>query len=247
MKNWSLRKKMTLTSRAFQIREMFSAIAPRYDFLNHFLSLNIDKSWRRRAIRCLAPVLDQTSKRCLDLCCGTGDLTIEIKRQTSSVVVSSDFSHNMLKLCQKKLTRQVASFSSLVEADALELPFPDRCFDGVAIAFGLRNLDAPETGLREMRRILKPKGRLVILEFTRPSNPLSYQLFQFYFLKILPWIGNTISKHGTAYTYLPNSVSTFPDQSALAQLMAHCGFREVGFENLTGGIAALHWGIRLDS
>ncbi len=238
---------MTLTSRSHQIREMFSAIAPHYDFLNHFLSLNIDKSWRRRAIRSLAPVLRQPGNRCLDLCCGTGDMAMEIRRHSPSAVIGSDFSHDMLKLCQKKLTRQVNLFFSLVEADALRLPFPDLCFDGAAIAFGLRNLDDPEVGLREIRRILKPKGRLVVLEFTKPSNPVFRQLFQFYFLKILPWIGSAISRHGTAYTYLPNSVSTFPDQRTLAQLMSHAGFGEVGFENLTGGIAALHWGTRLDS
>jgi demethylmenaquinone methyltransferase/2-methoxy-6-polyprenyl-1,4-benzoquinol methylase len=225
---------------------MFSAIAPRYDFLNHFLSLNIDKAWRRRAARGLAPVLDIPGSRCLDLCCGTGDLAMEIRRQTPATIVGSDFSHAMLKLCQKKKSRRNAAPFSLVEADALQLPFPERCFDGAAIAFGLRNLDDPEKGLREMRRILKPQGRLVVLEFTKPAHPLFHQLFQLYFLKILPWIGNTISRHGTAYTYLPKSVIAFPDQNALVKLMTRSGFGEVGFENLTGGIAALHWGTRLD-
>jgi demethylmenaquinone methyltransferase / 2-methoxy-6-polyprenyl-1,4-benzoquinol methylase len=238
---------MALTTHAHQIREMFSAIAPRYDFLNHFLSLNIDKSWRRQAIRRLAPALSPPGSLCLDLCCGTGDMSLEIKRQIPSWVIGSDFSHNMLQLCQRKLAREKSSFFPLVETDALLLPFPDRSFDGVAIAFGLRNLDDPKTALREMRRVLKPDGQLVVLEFAKPPNLFFNQLFQFYFHKILPWIGNNISKHNTAYSYLPHSVGIFPDQNTLAQLMTQCGYKNVGYKNLTGGIAALHWGFRHDS
>jgi demethylmenaquinone methyltransferase / 2-methoxy-6-polyprenyl-1,4-benzoquinol methylase len=233
---------MTLTVHSRQIREMFSAIAPRYDLLNHLLSLNIDKAWRRQAVTLLSPCLKQTDSRCLDLCWGTGDLALEIARSNERQVVGSDFSHSMLQLFQRKQAEKGSARVPLVEADALTLPFPNHCFDGITIAFGLRNLDSPQAGLKEMNRILKPGGRLVVLEFTRPANPLFNHLFKFYFFRILPWIGNAVSRHRHAYTYLPQSVSSFPAQHELVQLMQECGFQKVQFENLTGGIAALHWG-----
>jgi demethylmenaquinone methyltransferase / 2-methoxy-6-polyprenyl-1,4-benzoquinol methylase len=223
---------------------MFSAIAPRYDLLNHLLSLNIDKAWRRRAVSRLAPALEPAGSRCLDLCCGTGDLALEVASRIQCPVTGSDFSHSMLQLFQQKQLQNSVATIPILEADALSLPIPDRCFNGITIAFGLRNLENLETGLKEMCRVLKPGGRLVILEFTRPTNPLFSLLFQFYFFRILPWIGQAISRHGHAYTYLPHSVKVFPNQQALAQLMRQSGFENVQFENLTGGIAALHWGDR---
>ena len=232
-----------LSPKARQIRQMFSSIAPRYDLLNHLLSLNIDKSWRRKAVSLMRSNSNQQPSFWLDLCCGTGDLSLEMLRQGAHRVVSSDFSHPMLCLNRDKLRHRGSTPKiSLVEADALTLPFPANTFDAVAIAFGLRNLESPESGLAEMRRVLKPGGRLVVLEFSKPTNPLFDRLFQKYFFNVLPKVGAALSRHHHAYTYLPESVSQFPDQARLATIFAACEFDGIGYRNLTGGIAAIHWG-----
>jgi len=232
-----------LTPKARQIRQMFSSIAPRYDLLNHLLSLNIDKSWRRKAVSLMRSDANQQQPLWLDLCCGTGDLSLEMLLQGAYRIVSSDFSHPMLRLNLDKLRHRGGTAKiSVVEADALTLPFPADTFDGIAIAFGLRNLESPETGLAEMRRVLKPGGRLVVLEFSKPTNALFNRLFQKYFFTVLPRIGAALSRHHHAYTYLPESVSQFPDQARLAALFSSCKFERIGYVNLTGGIAAIHWG-----
>ena len=232
-----------LSPKARQIRQMFSSIAPRYDLLNHLLSLNIDKSWRRKAVSLMRTSSNQQQSLWLDLCCGTGDLSLEMIRQGAYRVVSSDFSHAMLRLHLDKLRHNGAVTKiCLVEADALTLPFPDSTFDAIAIAFGLRNLESPESGLAEMRRVLKPGGRLVVLEFSKPTNALFNRLFQKYFFNVLPKIGAALSRHHDAYTYLPESVSHFPDQASLAAIFSACQFERIGYVNLTGGIAAIHWG-----
>jgi len=232
-----------LSPKARQIRQMFSSIAPRYDLLNHLLSLNIDKSWRRKAVSLMRAGSNHQQALWLDLCCGTGDLSLEMLRQGGQRIVSSDFSHTMLRLNLDKLRhRDTRSKISLVEADALTLPFPANTFDAVAIAFGLRNLESPEIGLAEMCRVLKPSGRVVVLEFSKPTNALFDRLFQQYFFNVLPRIGAVLSRHNHAYTYLPESVSQFPDQVRLAGIFVTCGFDKIGYVNLTGGIAAIHWG-----
>jgi demethylmenaquinone methyltransferase / 2-methoxy-6-polyprenyl-1,4-benzoquinol methylase len=232
-----------LSPKAHQIRQMFSSIAPRYDLLNHLLSLNIDKSWRRKAVSLMRSSSNQPQPLWLDLCCGTGDLSLEMLRQGAHRIVSSDFSHPMLRLNLDKLShRGGAPKISVVEADALTLPFPANTFDAIAIAFGLRNLESPEIGLVEMRRVLKTGGRLVVLEFSKPTNALFAALFHKYFFGVLPRIGAALSRHNHAYTYLPESVSLFPDQVRLAAIFGACGFGAVGYVNLTGGIAAIHWG-----
>ncbi len=234
-----------LSPQASQIRRMFSAIAPRYDLLNHLLSLNVDRSWRRQAASLLADPLENPQALCLDLCCGTGDLLLEMARQGRARIVGSDFSRPMLKLGREKLfRRRLQPRVQLLEADALRLPFPADTFDGLAVAFGLRNLQSWGDGLGEMRRVLKPEGRIVVLEFSRPTLPLFNRLFQFYFRWILPRIGKGISGHGAAYRYLHDSVQDFPDQARLCRLMKEAGFAEVSFRNLSGGIAALHWGVK---
>jgi len=222
---------------------MFSSIAPRYDLLNHLLSLNIDKWWRRKAVSLMRVTSCERPSVWLDLCSGTGDLSLEMIRQGAQRVVSSDFSHPMLRLNLAKLRQsQAIPKVILVEADALALPFATNTFDAVGIAFGLRNLDSMEGGLAEMRRVLKPGGRLVVLEFSKPTNAAFDRLFQKYFFAVLPRVGAALSRHSHAYTYLPESVSQFPDQAALRRILETCGFDRTGVVNLTGGIAAIHWG-----
>ena len=232
-----------LSPKANQIREMFSAIAYRYDFLNHLLSLNIDQSWRRKTITFLKDTLSESPALCLDLCCGTGDLSLELTRRGSAQVISSDFSHSMLQLGLEKIRKQgLATRIWIAEADALNLPFRGGTFDALSIAFGLRNLESPAHGLSEMHRVLKPGGKLVVLEFSKPTNALFNSLFQFYFFKVLPRIGALISRNAYAYSYLPDSVNQFPDQKQLSDIMMNSGFENVNYLNLSGGIAAIHYG-----
>jgi demethylmenaquinone methyltransferase/2-methoxy-6-polyprenyl-1,4-benzoquinol methylase len=222
---------------------MFSSIAPRYDFLNHLLSLNIDKLWRRRAVRLMQEALAGSNSICLDLCCGTGDFALEMSCQGSARIVACDFSHPMLKLNQAKVQRRGAMSRVLIaEADALTLPFRSGTFEGLAIAFGLRNLESTADGLKEMWRVLKPRGQLIVLEFSKPANALFDRLFQLYFFSVLPRIGALVSRHNDAYTYLPRSVSRFPDQLQLCTILVEYGFEHVGYVNLSGGIAAIHYG-----
>lgn len=229
--------------KAERVRAMFDQIAPRYDLLNHVLSLNIDKRWRARVTRELAPVLSKPDAKALDLCCGTGDLTIALRRAfPGSDVVGLDFSRPMLARADQKSTTDPRV--SLVQGDATRIPFPDGCFDAVTIAFGLRNLNSVEGGLSEIRRMLAPGGRAVILEFSRPVFPLLREAFGFYFHQILPRIGGIVSGSRGAYTYLPKSVEEFPDQKALAGMMENAGFVGIRFRNLSGGIAAMHVGDR---
>jgi demethylmenaquinone methyltransferase/2-methoxy-6-polyprenyl-1,4-benzoquinol methylase len=232
-----------LSPRASQIRQMFSSIANRYDFLNHLLSFNIDRSWRRRAVKLIGAELSQKRSLCLDLCCGTGDLCLEMSRQGPARIIASDFSHPMLQLNRVKTQRlAVGHRLEIAEADALNLPFRADSFNALGIAFGLRNLESPSRGLSEMLRVLKPGGKLVILEFSKPTNASFDRFFQFYFFKVLPRIGGFFSKHDKAYSYLPASVRQFPTQRELCEIMAYCGFQNVGYVNLSGGIAALHYG-----
>jgi demethylmenaquinone methyltransferase/2-methoxy-6-polyprenyl-1,4-benzoquinol methylase len=222
------------------VQQMFAEIAPRYDFLNHFLSVSIDRRWRKVAVRKVREHLNRRADSvCLDLCSGTGDLAIELQRGLSLPVVASDFCHPML-------VRSLPKVQSLdirtVEADSMTLPFSDNAFDAVTIAFGLRNLEDPGHGLREINRVLKSGGILVVLEFSRPVVPVFREAFQFYFHHILPRIGAWISGQPSAYRYLPDSVSRFPAQRELAAMMREVGFREVNYRNLSCGVAALHWG-----
>src|SRR6266567_2076601 len=224
-----------------RVQEMFAGIAPRYDFLNHFLSASVDRRWRRVAVNKVRELIGASlSAMCLDVCSGTGDLALALHRGLHCGVVASDFCHPML-------TRAYAKCSGLpvrnVEADALSLPFPDRSFDALTIAFGLRNLENPRRGLEEMRRVLKPGGGIVILEFSKPVVPVFKHAFNFYFRHILPKLGAIISGDGSAYQYLPDSVRKFPAQEELKELMLSSGFSDVGYRNLSGGIAALHWGL----
>lgn len=222
------------------VREMFAEIAPRYDLLNHLLSLNIDKRWRRRAVTDLgwerAP-----GGRYLDLCAGTLDLSAELATRPgfTGTVVGADFVLPMLVRGRGKADRVAP-----LNADALELPFPDAAFDGATVGFGVRNLVDLDAGLREASRILKPGARLVILEFTTPPRQPMRGLYAFYFRRILPTIGRLVSKHKTAYTWLPESVLAFPEPEGLAERMRRAGFGAVRYRLLMGGICAVHVGVR---
>jgi demethylmenaquinone methyltransferase/2-methoxy-6-polyprenyl-1,4-benzoquinol methylase len=224
------------------VREMFAEIAPSYDRLNHLLSANVDKRWRRFAVSQLRDVLARPGARALDLCCGTADLTLELAQYAR--VIGCDFCHPMLLIGRAKLADHHAARACLTEADALRLPFADAGFDAVTVAFGLRNLEQVESGLAEIWRVLKPGGRAAVLEFSRPVVPVFREAFEFYFHRILPRIGALVSGSGQAYHYLPASVRAFPPQARLAEMMREAGFARVRYHNLSGGIAALHLGER---
>ena len=222
------------------VRGMFSAIAPRYDFLNHLLSLNIDRRWRRAAVERLHWQARPDGVY-LDLCAGTMDLAALLAGQPGfeGSVIGADFAIPMLERGRGKRAR-----TAPVGADAVTLPFADRTFDGAMVGFGVRNLADLDAGLVEAARVIRPGGRFVVLEFTTPRNPALRAAYLFYFRRVLPVVGRAISKHTDAYTYLPESVLEFPEPDALAQKLAAAGFLDVGYTVLTGGICALHYGTR---
>jgi demethylmenaquinone methyltransferase/2-methoxy-6-polyprenyl-1,4-benzoquinol methylase len=234
------------TEHARRVREMFGSIAARYDLLNHVLSGNIDKRWRRVLVKKLfarMADLEAHGVTILDVACGTGDLSLTLREGSQCEVIGIDFCRPMLEIAKSKATTQ--SFElPLIEGDALNLPFADRTFTALTIAFGLRNLTSAEGGFRELFRVLKPGGQVAVLEFSKPVTPVLRSIFKIYFAKILPLLGGLISGSKSAYQYLPDSVQRFPDQKELAALMSQAGFVDVNFENLTGGIAALHFGTR---
>jgi demethylmenaquinone methyltransferase / 2-methoxy-6-polyprenyl-1,4-benzoquinol methylase len=227
---------------ARHVREMFTQIAPRYDLLNHLLSLQLDRLWRARVAKRLSSVLSSSETSVLDLCCGTGDLAITLASRCSSRVIGADFAHPMLVRAQEKT--DPSSRIRFIEADALSLPFAAASFDAVTTAFGFRNLANYEAGLTEMRRVLKTGGTLAILEFTEPPAGLLGNAYNWYFRNILPRIGGLVSGDRSAYTYLPNSVSRFLRPAELASLMSKTGYQDIGYRVWTLGMVALHTGVR---
>lgn len=225
------------------VRAMFSGIAGRYDLLNHVLSMNIDKRWRRLVRQKLQPILDDPNALILDVACGTGDLSIELQTHADASVIGTDFCRPMLAVAAEKNTKGSLAIP-YVEGDAMRLGFASDSFDAVTIAFGLRNLSNFSDGLAELRRVLKTGGRIVILEFSSPVIPGFRQLFNLYFTRVLPRIGGAVSGSRGAYEYLPDSVSKFPDQKRLVSMMMETGFDGVEYTNLTGGIAAIHTGVK---
>ena len=220
------------------VRRIFSQIAPRYDLLNHLLSLNIDARWRRRAIAELAWSRSPQGTY-IDLCAGTLDVAAELAHQAGfgGHVIAADFAEPMLRAGSGKAPQSIVA---PVVADALDLPLADNRAAGAVVAFGIRNVADLDAGLREVHRVLEPGGRFVILEFTTPSTPLFRQLYGLYFHRILPWIGGVISGHRSAYSYLPMSVDSFPREPELAEKLREAGFKDVRWETLTFGAAAIH-------
>lgn len=223
------------------IREMFSAIAPRYDFLNHLLSANIDKLWWRRTARRFSHILARPEAHVLDLCCGTGDMAFALRKQGQAEITGADFSHPMLVLAAKKSSSSRGM--KWIEADALRLPFGNENFDLVTSAFGFRNLADYDAGLREIFRVLRSGGECGILEFSEPQGILG-KLYNVYFKSVLPRIGRMISGNSGAYSYLPASVERFPQPEAMLSRMRDAGFRDVSWTPYTFGIAGLYRGRR---
>lgn len=227
------------TARA--VRGMFASVAPRYDFLNHFLSLRRDVAWREATARAVGEILRRPGSLAIDVCSGTGDLAFAFARHSSGNVFGTDFCHPMLTRAREKALREGVPVS-FFEGDTLGLPLPDNSADLIAAAFGFRNLADYKGGLIEMRRVLKPCGTVAILEFSRIHWPILGPIFRFYFRRLLPKIGTIISGVAGPYQYLPDSVSKFPDQEELAGLMREAGFQNVRYRNFFMGAAALHIG-----
>jgi demethylmenaquinone methyltransferase/2-methoxy-6-polyprenyl-1,4-benzoquinol methylase len=228
-------------SAAAAVREMFNRISPRYDLLNHVLSLNVDRIWWWRTARRFRHILRRDEARVLDLCCGTGDMAFALYGQTKgsrAAITGADFASEMLRRAEAK-----GKGTSLrwVEADALHMPFDDHSFDLVTSAFGFRNLADYDGGLREILRVMRPDGELGILDFGEPQGVLG-KLYRFYFKQVLPRVGTVISGVSGPYAYLPASVEMFPPPEEMLQRMRGVGFREAAYTPYTFGIAGLYWG-----
>ena len=226
--------------KAAQVQEMFDAIAGRYDLLNRVLSAGVDQRWRLQATRA---ALAANPKDVLDVATGTADFALQLKRRApGATVVGVDFSIGMLEIGREKARRQGLDVR-LDEGDALALPYPDKSFDAVTCAFGFRNFANFEAGLREFHRVLRPGGRVVILEFPPPPSTTVGRAYRIYFQHVLPFIGGVISGQPAAYRYLPESVLAFPEPEVLTALMNAAGFR-ARYRVLTGGLACLHVGLK---
>ncbi|HTC92531.1 MAG TPA: bifunctional demethylmenaquinone methyltransferase/2-methoxy-6-polyprenyl-1,4-benzoquinol methylase UbiE [Terriglobales bacterium] len=221
------------------VREMFTAIAPRYDLLNHVLSCNVDRLWWWRTARTFRHILRRPQAQVLDLCCGTGDMTLALARrageQRTAAIIAADFSHAMLQRATKKTQ---ARNIQLIEADALHLPLADARFDLVVSAFGFRNLANYDAGLEEILRVLKPEGEIGILDFSEPKGVLG-KIYGVYFRRVLPVVGGMISGVRGPYAYLPASVERFPEPEEMLKRMRAIGFRDAEWKPYSFGIAGL--------
>ena len=225
-----------------QVAQMFNSIAGKYDFLNHFLSAGIDIYWRKKAISLLQK---SQPKQILDIATGTGDFAIEALKVNPEKITGIDISDGMLAVGREKLQRKgLASKIELLNGDSENLQFEAGTFDAVTAAFGVRNFENLEKGLSEMNRVLKPGGRVVILEFSKPTAFPMKQGYNFYFKNILPVFGKLISKDQSAYTYLPESVQAFPDGRAFLAILEKVGFKDTQWQSLTFGICSIYTGIK---
>lgn len=223
------------------VQGMFGRIAGRYDLLNHVLSFNMDRIWRARTVRRVAPILADPNARILDLCCGTGDVLLALEKQRGKPVFGADFCHPMLVEANRKIASRKFR-TPLFEGDALDLPIANNSLDLITIAFGFRNFSNYEKGLAELLRVLKPGGTLAILEFSTPQNKSFAAAYNWFSITLLPRIGGVISGSGDAYTYLPESIRNFPDANGLKAKMEEAGYAGVEFETMTFGTVALHLG-----
>lgn len=229
-----------------KVRQMFDDIATDYDALNHIMSLNVDRSWRRRALKEI--IIPDRSQKIMDLACGTGDFSIAIAGAMSqdSHVTGVDISEGMLAVMKRKV--EDAGLTDRIDitvGSGEELPFPENSFDAVTIAFGIRNFEDREQGLREILRVLKPDGRIIILELSEPSNPVIRWVYNLYFTRIMPVIGRKVSGNSAAYHYLPASVISFPKKQEWMQTMTNCGFGEVRHKAFSLGICRMYTGRKL--
>jgi len=225
-----------LDKRGATIRDMFGEVAPRYDLLNHLLSGSLDRLWRRQAVRELAL---PAGARVLDLCAGTGDQAVAL-RQRGAVVVAADFCLPMLALSRAKFARLTRPQPRPVCADALNLPWRDGSFDAATVSFGLRNVADLDRALAELARVLRPGGRLAVLEFALPRFPPLRALYLFYFRRLLPAVGRLVSRHSSAYAYLPSSVAEFPQRDDFTGRLTRAGFAPGSWRDLSGGILCLY-------
>lgn len=227
-------------SKKQQVARMFDSISGKYDFLNHFLSMGIDIRWRRKAIALLK---DLQPKTILDVATGTGDFAVEALRLKPSKIIGVDISEGMLDVGRQKMkARQLDGIIELRSGDSEKLPFEDNFFDAVIVAFGVRNFEDLERGLSEMLRVVRPGGRVVVLEFSRPTKFPMKQLYNAYFTAILPLIGRWVSRDQAAYSYLPESVQAFPDGPDFIRILSDVGYKNPQCKSLTFGISSLYWG-----
>lgn len=226
------------SAKKVQVARMFDSISRNYDFLNHFLSLGIDKGWRRKAIKLLRPI---HPKQMLDVATGTGDFAIEALRLNPDQITGVDISEGMLEIGRKKILKKgLGDKIELLKGDSENLPFGENNFDAVIVAFGVRNFENLEKGLQEILRVMRPGAMLVVLEFSKPRRFPFKQLYSIYFKFILPRIGRVVSKDKAAYTYLPESVEAFPDGAGFENILAKVGFKNTTCVSLTFGISSIY-------
>ena len=229
-------------SKKEEVAEMFNNISGKYDFLNHFLSLGIDKLWRKKAIRILKPL---KPKKIIDLATGTGDFALAALKLNPDEVIGVDISDGMLEVGREKMKKKkVDQIIKMVNGDSESLPFETASFDALTVGFGVRNYENLEKGLAEMLRVLKKDGMAVILEFSKPKKFPIKQLFSFYSKRIIPFLGRTISKDKAAYTYLPDSVAAFPEGDDFLAILEKVGYRNVKAKPVSGGIATIYTGLK---
>ena len=229
-------------SKKEQVEQMFDSISPKYDFLNHFLSLGIDNIWRKKCVNTLREI---NPKTILDIATGTGDLAIASLKLNPERITGLDLSAGMLKKGKEKMIKRgYQDIIDMVKGDSENLPFEDNSFDASTVGFGVRNFEDLEKGLLEINRVIKKGGKIAILEFSKPSNPIFKGLYNIYFLKILPLFGKLFSSSNSAYTYLPKSVQAFPDGDTFLEKLNKCGFYNTTATPLTFGICTIYTGIK---
>ena len=228
------------------VESMFNSIARRYDFLNCFLSFGIDRIWRKRAVKIIAR--QYKNPYILDIATGTADLAIAAAKISGAKIIGIDISEKMLEIAEKKIIKKrLSDRISLIRADSENIPFPDNNFDVAMVAFGVRNFSDLSKGLSEMHRILRNSGMIVVLEFSKPQGFIFGHLYNFYLKRILPLIGRLFSGNKVAYSYLPDSVSRFPDNEDFLKMLSDAGFSETRLIKLTGGIAGIYTGFKIST